>query len=91
MFGGEFHLLKPDSIYNVQLINASREVITAHCKNMKPINTMWWQNVVPFMLQQEAHLVTAVLYRIKPVSRFYTYISIRGLGSIVYGTHNSMC
>jgi len=42
MFWREIHLLKPDSIYKDQLINASREVITVHCKNnMKPINTVY--------------------------------------------------
>ena len=51
MFWREIHLLKPDSIYKDKLINASREVITVHCKNMKPINTVYWQNVVPFVLQ----------------------------------------
>jgi len=58
MFWREICLLKPDSIYKDQLINAFRGVITAHCKNnMNPINTVYWQNVVPFVLQKEAHLV----------------------------------
>lgn len=48
--------MKPDSIYKDQLINASREVVTVHCKNnMKPINTVYWQNVL-FVLQEVIYI-----------------------------------
>jgi len=56
MFWREICLLKPDSIYKDQLINASREVVTVHCKNnMKPINTVYWQNVL-FVLQEVIYI-----------------------------------
>jgi hypothetical protein len=62
MFWWGICFLKTESMYKDQLLNAFMEAIAVHCKNnMKPINTVCWQTVVPLTLQQAAQLVTAVL------------------------------